>query len=271
MSRISEVSAAAAQQGRKLLIPYVVAGDPDLPTTLRLLHKLVAEGADIIELGVPFSDPSSDGPVIQRGVERSIAGGTNLAKVLDLVADFRAVDKITPIVLMGYLNPVEIMGYEVFADRASYVGVDGVLVVDMPPSESNALRGVLHDRQIDTIFLVAPTTTDARCEQIAACCTGYLYYVSLKGVTGASLIDTESVRLSIEKLRKLTALPIVIGFGIKDADSARAMGALSEGVIIGSALVERIEKLPSNDSATEQQLAHVTEVIKSARGALDEI
>ncbi len=269
MSRISEVSAVAAQQGRKLLIPYLVAGDPDLPTTLKLLHKLVADGADMIELGVPFSDPSSDGPVIQRGVERAIAGGTNLAKVLDLVAEFRLQNDTTPIVLMGYLNPVEIMGYEAFASRASDAGVDGVLIVDMPPSESSVLTPLLKGKHIDTIFLVAPTTTESRCAQIVANCSGYLYYVSLKGVTGAALLDTESVRLSIEKLRTMTDLPIVIGFGIKDAASARAMGALSEGVIIGSALVERIEKLPSDDTASAQQLAQVTEVIKTAREALD--
>jgi tryptophan synthase alpha chain len=172
---------------------------------------------------------------------------------------------------MGYLNPVEIMGYEAFATRASDVGVDGVLIVDMPPSEASGLRDLLKERRIDTIFLVAPTTTDTRCAQIVANCSGYLYYVSLKGVTGAALLDSESVRLSIEKLRKMTDLPIVIGFGIKDAASARTMGALSEGVIIGSALVERIEKLSPGDTASAQQLAHVTEVIKTAREALDSL
>ena len=271
MSRIREVSAAAEKKGRKLLIPYVVAGDPSLDVTLQLLHQLVADGADIIELGIPFSDPSSDGPVIQKGVERSLAGGTALGDVLAMVAEFRVQDPATPIVLMGYLNPVEIMGYEAFVTRSAEVGIDGVLIVDMPPSESSALRSLLQESGIDTIFLVAPTTTDVRAAQIAASCSGYLYYVSLKGVTGAALLDTESVRLSVEKLRKLTDLPIVIGFGIKDADSARSMGSLSDGVIIGSALVERIAELSEGLRADADTLKGITAVIRLARGALDEI
>lgn len=271
MNRIREVSAAAAQRGRKLLIPYVVAGDPNLEITLQLMHRLVEEGADLIELGIPFSDPSSDGPVIQKGVERSLARGTTLAAVLDLVAEFRASDAATPIVLMGYLNPVEIMDYEAFVARASEVGIDGVLIVDMPPTEAGGLKGLLDERGIDTIFLVAPTTTDRRAQQIVESCSGYLYYVSLKGVTGAALLDTESVRQSIEKLRALTDLPIVIGFGIKDAQSARAMGALSDGVIIGSALVEKIEGLSADSIASAESLADVTGVIKLAREALDSL
>ncbi len=269
MNRIRVVSAAAAESGRKLLIPYVVAGDPNLDTTLRLMHKLVEEGADIIELGIPFSDPSSDGPVIQLGVERSLAVGTTLTAVLDLVTQFRARDAKTPIVLMGYLNPVEIMGYEQFVERASLAGVDGVLIVDLPPNEATEFKTLLDSREIDTIFLVAPTTTDKRAAQIAASCSGYLYYVSLKGVTGAALLDTASVRQNIEKLRRLTDLPIVIGFGIKDAESARSMGELADGVIIGSALVERVAKLSPANEISEEQLAEVTTVIATAREALD--
>jgi tryptophan synthase alpha chain len=270
MSRISEVSSTAAQQGRKLLIPYLVAGDPDLETTLKLMHQLVDDGADIIELGVPFSDPSSDGPVIQKGVERALSRGTTLVEVLALVADFRTTNKHTAIVLMGYLNPVERMGYAHFVEGASSAGVDGVLIVDLPPSEASAIKPLMDAKGIDTIFLVAPTTTDARAAQIAANCTGYLYYVSLKGVTGAALIDTESVRQSIEKLRRMSDLPIVIGFGIKDAASAKAMGSIADGVIIGSALVEKIAELSGETPYTVERLRAVSEVIRLARGALDE-
>lgn len=268
MSRIREIAASAAANNKKLLIPYVVAGDPDLATTLALLHQLVADGADIIELGIPFSDPSSDGPVIQLGVERALAGGTTLRDVLKLVEQFRENNTQTPVVLMGYLNPIERLGYEAFVDGAAAAGVDGVLVVDMPPTEAEGLRDKLQAKHIDTIFLVAPTTTDARCAQIAASCSGYLYYVSLKGVTGAALLDSESVRLSIERLRGLTQLPIVIGFGIKDAGSAKAMGALADGVIIGSALVERIADLKSSTAA---EVMASTAVIREARAALEEL
>ncbi len=268
MSRIREIAASAAANNKKLLIPYVVAGDPDLATTLALLHQLVADGADIIELGIPFSDPSSDGPVIQLGVERALAGGTTLKDVLEIVAKFRETDTHTPVVLMGYLNPIERMGYEAFVEGSAAAGVDGVLVVDMPPVEAEGLRDQLQSRNIDTIFLVAPTTTDARCAQIAASCSGYLYYVSLKGVTGAALLDSDSVRLSIERLRGMTQLPIVIGFGIKDADSAKAMGALADGVIIGSALVERVAELGSSSAA---ELTSSTSVIREARAALEQL
>jgi len=268
MSRIREIAASAAANNKKLLIPYVVAGDPDLATTLALLHQLVADGADIIELGIPFSDPSSDGPVIQLGVERALAGGTTLKDVLELVAKFRETDTHTPVVLMGYLNPIERMGYEAFVDGSAAVGVDGVLVVDMPPVEAEGLRDQLQARDIDTIFLIAPTTTEVRCSQIAASCSGYLYYVSLKGVTGAALLDSDSVRLSIERLRGMTQLPIVIGFGIKDADSAKAMGALADGVIIGSALVERVAELGSSSAA---ELTASTAVIREARAALEQL
>ncbi len=269
MSRIREVAANAAANNKKLLIPYVVAGDPNLESTLPLLHQLVADGADIIELGIPFSDPSSDGPVIQKGVERALAGGTTLKDVLHLVATFRETDTRTPVVLMGYLNPVERMGYQAFVDGAAQAGVDGVLVVDMPPTEADGLRDRLQARDIDTIFLVAPTTTDKRCAQIAASCSGYLYYVSLKGVTGAALLDSESVKRNIEKLRGLTELPIVIGFGIKDAQSAKTMGALADGVIIGSALVERVAQLGPSVSAEET--ASATAVIREAREALEQL
>ncbi len=271
MSRLKQVTAAAAAQDRKLLIPYLVAGDPDLACTLRLMHKLVANGADIIELGIPFSDPSSDGPVIQEAAERALAGGTTLRLALDTVAQFRQHDRLTPVVLMGYLNPIEIMGYETFARAAAEVEVDGVLVVDMPATEAGDLTTLLRRRDIDTIYLIAPTTRAARAKTIAAQASGYLYYVSLKGVTGAVLTDHASVRKNIEYLRELTDLPIVIGFGIKDAESAAAMAALADGVIIGSALVSAIKLLGGNSAKSEQQLETTVAVIRSARAALDRL
>ena len=268
MSRIKSISEAAAAQGRKLLIPYLVAGDPDLAHSLGLMHELVRQGADIIELGIPFSDPASDGPVIQRGVERALAGGISLADTLKLVSQFREQDSQTGIVLMGYLNPIEIMGYGQFVAAATEVGIDGVLVVDMPPAESAELHQTLHEANLDTIYLVAPTTSAIRAKAITEVCSGYLYYVSLKGVTGAALTDHESVASSIDELRQLTDLPIVIGFGIKDADSAAAMGSLADGIIIGSALVERIADM-SPGAVSELDLVRSCEVIGAARAALD--
>ncbi|MFL2838600.1 MAG: tryptophan synthase subunit alpha [Pseudohongiellaceae bacterium] len=268
MSRIKSISEAAAAQGRKLLIPYLVAGDPDLAHSLGIMHELVKQGADVIEIGIPFSDPASDGPVIQRSVERALEGGTSLADTLKLVSQFRAQDSQTGIVLMGYLNPIEIMGYGQFVAAATEAGIDGVLVVDMPPAESAELRQTLHEANLDTIYLVAPTTSAIRAKAITEVCSGYLYYVSLKGVTGAALTDHESVASSINELRQLTDLPIVIGFGIKDADSAAAMGGLSDGIIIGSALVERIADM-SPGKVNEPDLVRSCEVIGAARAALD--
>lgn len=273
MSRLTDITARAAKEQRKLLIPYLVAGDPDLDCSLRLMQHLVKAGADIIELGVPFSDPSSDGPVIQEGVERALRRGTTTKQVLALVAQFRQQDQTTPIVLMGYLNPVEIMGYEAFATAAKEAGVDGVLVVDLPTTESHDLNAQLRARDIDTIYLIAPTTRASRKQTITAQTSGYLYYVSLKGVTGAALTDHESVRSNIAALRELTNLPIVIGFGIKDAASAKAMGALADGVIIGSALVSEIAKLSGADGVAAEpsatQLDDTVAVIRDARVALD--
>jgi len=271
MSRINQIAEKAASANKKLLIPYLVAGDPNLQTTLALMHKLVEQGADIIELGIPFSDPSSDGPVIQRGVERSLSKGTTLQQVLDLVADFRESDPDTGIVLMGYLNPIEIMGYKKFAEAASASGVDGILTVDLPPMEADELNAVLRAYEIDTIFLVAPTTREERVASITEHCSGYLYYVSLKGVTGAALTDYDSVTTNINKLRERTQLPIVIGFGIKDAESAAAMGQLADGVIIGSALVEKIALLADQVEHEAQLLSETICVISESRVALDKL
>lgn len=269
MSRIKKSIEKRLGCGGKLLIPYLVAGDPDCRISLRLMHELVAQGADIIELGVPFSDPSSDGAVIQKGSERALASKTTLQDVLQLVADFRSSDGSTPVVLMGYLNPIEIMGYAVFAERAAAAGVDGVLIVDMPPQESQQLAALLHARHLDTIFLVAPTTTPQRAKMIVKHCTGYLYYVSLKGVSGAAITDTDSIRQNIGQLRDLSDLPIVIGFGIKDEQSAQTMASLSDGVVIGSALVSKIAALTRNGAPDGGILRSTVELIGACRARLD--
>ncbi len=269
MSRIAATIEQARQSGGKLLIPYLVAGDPDLATSAKLMHELVDCGADILELGIPFSDPSSDGPVIQRGVERALARGTTLRDVLALVQEFRQRDDHTPIVLMGYLNPIEIMGQEAFVAAAVDSGVDGVLIVDMPPAEAGELHRRLQAAQVDTIFLVAPTTTRDRVNDIVQHCSGYLYYVSLKGVTGAVLSDYDSVAENISNLRSLCDLPIVVGFGINDAASAQAMARAADGIVIGSALVGRIGTL--DERAEPADLKHCTEVIRAARVAINDI
>ncbi len=271
MGRLEKITGAAKADGRKLLIPYLVAGDPNLAATESLMHTLVEQGADVIELGIPFSDPSSDGPVIQRGVERALRSRTSLQDTLDLVARFRETNSETAVVLMGYLNPLEIMGYEHFVAEAVRVGIDGVLIVDMPPAESSALRGQLQEAGIHTIYLVAPTTKDARARDIIAHCTGYLYYVSLKGVTGAALSNEQEIAAKLQELRGMTELPIVIGFGIKDADSARAMGSISDGVVIGSALVDKIAGLAPDARPDAEQCAEICATIALARQALDAI
>lgn len=271
MSLLRQTTEHASAAARKLLIPYLVAGDPNLATTLTLMHELVAQGADVIELGIPFSDPSADGPVIQRGVERSLKNGTSLSSVLQLVTQFRQADAVTPVVLMGYLNPIEIMGYQTFAQAAKQAGVDGVLTVDMPPAESGELTALLRAQDIDTIFLVAPTTSAARAQTIIQQTSGYLYYVSLKGVTGATLTDYDSVTANIETLRKLTDLPIVIGFGIKDAQSASAMALLADGIIIGSALVEQIAKLANQEEHEASAITQAAAVIGIARESINNI
>ncbi len=267
MSRISGVLDALRAAGRKAYIPYVTAGDPDLETTLEVLTALVENGADIIELGVPFSDPMADGPVIQLACERALARGVTLRDVLRLVEEFRGRHADTPLVLMGYLNPLERMGYAEFAGQAAAAGVDGVLVVDMPPEEAPALRQELSSRAMDLVFLLAPTTTEARARRIVEQASGYLYYVSLRGVTGAGNLQVDEVAARLEVLRKLTDLPIGVGFGISDADSARAVAAVSDGVVIGSALVQRIADCAQNG---ESAPAVIGAFSRGIRDALDE-
>lgn len=266
MSRITAKLSGLRQAERKALIPFITAGDPNPAFTVPALHALVAAGADIIELGVPFSDPMADGPVIQRASERALAHKMSLRKTLELVREFRQTDNDTPIVLMGYLNPVEAMGYQAFAEKAKEVGVDGVLTVDMPPEESEAFIELLVAADIDPIFLLAPNSTDERIRKMGQLGRGYLYYVSLKGVTGASHLNLDDVARKVGEIRQLTGLPIGIGFGVKDAETAAAIGKLGDGVVVGSALVTKIGAA-GDDTATA--LAEISALLRSMRAALD--
>ena len=228
--------------GRAALIPYITTGDPSVTATVPLMHALVQSGADIIELGVPFSDPMADGPVIQRAAERAVARGVSLQKVLDLVAEFRQKDTQTPVVLMGYANPIEAMGQERFALAAAVAGVDGVLTVDYPPEESETYASFLIQQNIDPIFLLAPTSTEERMQRIADIARGYVYYVSLKGVTGSAALDLDSVTQQIKRIRQYITIPVGVGFGIRDAQSAQKVAEVADAVVIGSKLIETLEQ-----------------------------
>ncbi len=262
MSRIASCMQQLKAAKRKALIPYIVAGDPDAATTLAALQAMVKAGADILEIGVPFSDPMAEGPTIQKGHERALESGMSLRKVLELVQTFRKTDDKTPIVLMGYANPIERMGYSAFADAASAAGVDGLLTVDIPPEEAHDLNAELKRVGIDNIFLLAPTTTDARAKQICELATGYLYYVSLKGVTGAGNLDTAEVRQKLAQFRGYTSLPLCVGFGIKDVESARAVSETADGVVVGSVLVNAMAK------SGAQSVPAVVAIITNIRQAI---
>jgi tryptophan synthase alpha chain len=235
------ISAFRKLQGRTALIPYIAAGDPSPQATPELMHALVQAGADVIELGVPFSDPMADGPVIQRAAERAIAQGVGLRKVLELVAQFRTRNTETPVVLMGYANPIERMGQQAFIEAAAKAGVDGVLVVDYPPEEVAEFANNLQQSQIDLIFLLAPTSTPDRIRKVGQLARGYVYYVSLKGVTGAGNLDTTEVAARVAAIREHVSVPVGVGFGIRDADSARKVAECADAVVIGSKLIETME------------------------------
>jgi tryptophan synthase alpha chain len=234
-------AAFAKTAGRTALIPYITSGDPSAAATPKLMHALVKAGADVIELGVPFSDPMADGPVIQRAAERAIKRGVGLKQVLDMVAVFRQQDTTTPVVLMGYANPIERMGQAEFTEAAAKAGVDGVLVVDYPPEEIVDFAAQLGKARIDPIFLLAPTSTEERIRKVAKVARGYVYYVSLKGVTGAGNIDTADVAQRLEAIRRHVSVPVGVGFGIRDADSARRLSSCADAVVIGSKLIETME------------------------------
>lgn len=266
MSRIQSKFEALKKQGRKALIPFFTAGDPDPTVTVPLMHALVAAGADVIELGVPFSDPMADGPVIQRASERALKHHVGLRDVLQMVAVFRTTDTVTPVVLMGYGNPIEAMGWEKFAQRCAEVGVDGVLTVDFPPEESHDAFEFLQAHGIDPIFLIAPTTRESRIELVAKLARGYVYYVSLKGVTGAGNLDLSEIAQKIPQLRKYITIPIGVGFGIRDAATAHAVSKLCDGVVVGSRIVQEIESSKEN-----QVLENVSRLVKELRTAIDKV
>lgn len=266
MNRLADCFDTLRAKKRKALIPFITAGDPNPQITVPLMHALVAAGADVLELGVPFSDPMADGTVIQRASERAVAAGTRLHHVIDMVQEFRKTDDTTPVVLMGYLNPVEMMGYAHFAQTAHHAGVDGVLTVDLPPEEASELVTLLRAHNLSAIFLIAPTTTPQRIQHIAAQAEGYLYYVSLKGVTGSANIDTDAVSKKLDEIRQYTELPLAVGFGIRDAATARACAQISDAVIVGSALVQRLA-----DCEPSEILSTSRSFIKELRDAMDSL
>ncbi|AXK39855.1 tryptophan synthase subunit alpha [Crenobacter cavernae] len=263
MSRIATSFAALA--GKKALIPFVTAGDPQPELTVSLMHGLVDGGADIIELGVPFSDPMADGPVIQRASERALAHKVSLKDVLAMVAEFRKSNATTPVVLMGYLNPVFAMGYTEFSKAARVAGVDGVLTVDCPPEEAEELAEALIAENIDPIFLLAPTTPDSRLAAVARLARGYVYYVSLKGVTGTGNLDIDEVGRKIAGLRQHLTLPIGVGFGIRDGETARRVAQVADAVVVGSRLVQEIEA--ATPQTARERLTSLVAELKSAISA----
>lgn len=254
MSKIAATFAALGKQ--KALITYITAGDPNRDATVNIMHAMAQNGADIIELGVPFSDPMADGPTIQRAVERALAQKVSLKDVLEMVCRFRQTNQSTPVVLMGYLNPIHKMGYETFAQAAAQAGVDGVLTVDNPIETAAPLEQALKKHHIDSIFLLAPTTTEQRIQAIAKHASGFVYYVSLKGVTGSAQLDTQAVSEKIAVLRQHIHLPIGVGFGINDAQSAQKIAAMADAAIIGSRIVHEIERNVGNEANAVGQLVH---------------
>lgn len=264
MSRLAATFERLKRQRRKALIPYITAGDPNPGLTLDLMKALVAGGADVIELGVPFSDPMADGPVIQRAAERALVHGVRLADVLEMVRVFRQSEADIPVVLMGYANPIERMGLGPFAEQAAAAGVDGVLVVDYPPEEAGEFAAAMKDRGLDPIFLLAPTSSDARIARVAELASGYVYYVSLRGVTGAGHLDADAVAAQFPRLRAQLKLPIGVGFGIRDAASAKAVSQVADAVVIGSALVQLVEAAGTDNAALALQ-----QFLSGIRSALD--
>lgn len=268
MSRISACFDALRAQGKRALIPYITAGDPQPGVTLDVMNAMVAAGADIIELGVPFSDPMADGPVIQAACERALKHHVSLRDVLAMVKEFRKTNQSTPVVLMGYLNPMEVMGYEAFASAAQSAGVDGVLTVDLPPEEGADFMKALAACELDPIFLLSPTTTDQRVALICEYARGFIYYVSLKGVTGAATLDITAVNARVKQLRGLTRLPIGVGFGIRDAESAAAIGRGADAVVVGSAVVRLFAEHAKDKTKLIQSVASL---LSELRAGLDAV
>lgn len=265
MTRLQQRLDALRTAGRKGLVPFVTAGDPTLAATVPVMHALARAGADVIELGVPFSDPMADGPVIQRSSERALARGAGMTYVLDCVRAFRATDVDTPVVLMGYLNPVEVRGAAAFADEAAQAGVDGMLLVDLPPEEAGVYQAAFAQHGLALISLASPTTPQARLQRLCEQADGYLYYVSYAGVTGAAQLDVEDAARHLAQVRAMARIPVFAGFGIRDAGSAAAMAAHADGVVVGSALVAALDGSPDADTAA----ARAGAFLHPLRAALD--
>ena len=266
MNRIVRRFADLRRAGRKALIPYITAGDPRPELTVLMLHTLVQSGADLIELGVPFSDPMADGPVIQKACERALAQGMSLRRVLELVREFRQTDPETPLVLMGYLNPIESLGYETFVATAAEAGVDGVLTVDLPPEEAAELAELLKAAGMASIFLLAPTSSAERIRQTAELAQCYIYYVSLKGVTGSAALNVAEVAAKLAEIRALTDLPLGVGFGIKDPATAAAIAQVADAVVVGSALVSRMAELADDPERMRREVGAMVSAMRQAMG-----
>lgn len=268
MNRITQTLDQLQSEDKKALVAYIVSGDPKPEYTVDAMHALVSGGADIIELGVPFSDPMAEGPVIQKAHERALAGRTTLRKTLAAVSEFRKCDAKTPVILMGYANPVEKMGYESFSDSAKEAGVDGLLTVDLPPEEAQSLDSYLKKNELENIFLIAPTTSKERIKSLCEVARGFVYYVSFKGVTGAAHLDASAVEKNVIEIKKVAHTPVLVGFGIKDATSAKAVGAVSDGVVVGSALVNLMLE---HGGDSEKMNKELESLVRSMRDALDEL
>jgi len=257
----------AADKQRKLLVPYITAGDPDLDTTLALMHTLVKAGSDVIELGIPFSDPMADGPVIQAACERALQKNVTLVQVIETVKRFRETNNETAIVLMGYMNPVERLGYARFAKLAADAGVDGVLTVDLPPEEAEELVGELEANKLDSIFLLSPTTPDSRVKRVCEVASGYIYYVSLKGVTGAANLDTNEVAKKVAHIKSFASIPVAVGFGIRDAESAAAISVTADAVVVGTVLVSLVAEHAKDPETLHKNMF---DTVHAMRLAMDE-
>ena len=271
MTRLSTCFDALRADNRKAVIPYIVAGDPSREGTVTLMHRLVDAGADIVELGVPFSDPMSEGPVIQKGHERALANGISLRDVLAMVTEFREQNAVTPVVVMGYANPVERMGYASFADACAQAGVDGLITVDIPPEEVKTLRAELTRVSIDNIFLISPTTPEARIKTIVESASGFIYYVAVKGVTGAGHLDIADVSSYMSKIKAQTALPICVGFGIKDAASASAVASAADGVVVGSALIDTMAQAMAGGDSEQTAADRAIALLADIRQGVDHV
>ncbi|MDR2164790.1 MAG: tryptophan synthase subunit alpha [Zoogloeaceae bacterium] len=264
MSRIKQTFGKLAKDGKKALIPFVTAGFPGVELTVPLMQAMAGAGADVIELGVPFSDPMADGPTIQRSSEKALANGVNLKKALEMAAAFRKENAVTPVVFMGYANPIEAMGVTHFAEAAREAGIDGVLVVDYPPEEAREFAAALKARALDPIFLLAPTSTLERFRQLAEIASGYVYYVSVKGVTGSGQLNVAEIAARIPAIRTATGLPVGVGFGIRDAKTAAQIAAVADAVVVGSRIIEELENAPAGE-----EIARVQALMRELRRGVD--